>query len=224
MNIDVVLAGRVAERLLVCFFGGLSVVLGWSLFKAGVSLEQAAEFKAGPLAAKVQRAAPGTFFALFGCAILIHSATKPLQYDTRQSVSNTAESKNSAAAPVQGNPPAANTTTRSDSQLIYYGGSSVDRRRIAQAINTIKQLASPPGITALQPAQRKALATAEGELVTLRNQYVMAEFGLDAVRTFERNMHRKLSGDLSLSASEREQLQRLEPWMEDTLELAGESR
>lgn len=64
---------RGGERLLIVFFGGLSLYLGWSLFKNGVNTEQRAEFKNGNFSVTLQKVGPGVFFALFGAIILWNS-------------------------------------------------------------------------------------------------------------------------------------------------------
>jgi hypothetical protein len=64
---------RGAERLLIVFFGGMSLLLGWHLFKLGVVRDQRAEIKKGDFAVNLQKVGPGVFFALFGAAILVIS-------------------------------------------------------------------------------------------------------------------------------------------------------
>ena len=65
---------RGSERLLIVIFGGISLYLGWNLFRRGVTIEQRAEFSKGNFSVTLQKVGPGVFFALFGAAILI-SAT-----------------------------------------------------------------------------------------------------------------------------------------------------
>lgn len=47
LQLNILLAGRVAERLIVVFFGGLSVYWGWRLFLAGINSEADALFARG---------------------------------------------------------------------------------------------------------------------------------------------------------------------------------
>lgn len=64
---------RGSERLLIVIFGGISLYLGWNLFRRGVTIEQRAEFSKGNFSVTLQKVGPGVFFALFGAAILINA-------------------------------------------------------------------------------------------------------------------------------------------------------
>jgi hypothetical protein len=71
--------GRIIERLLICAFGGISLVLGWNLFRVGVVTQQTADLSAKGWRVNLQRVGPGVFFALFGTAILslsLHNSLK----------------------------------------------------------------------------------------------------------------------------------------------------
>ena len=75
----VLIVGRIAERLLITFFGGMSLWLGWRLFWARARvLEQQAEFSFKSFVVKFQRVAPGIFFAAFGAVLLSLSVWRPL--------------------------------------------------------------------------------------------------------------------------------------------------
>jgi hypothetical protein len=65
-NSQIVLWGRTVERLLTVGFSGLSIVLGWSLFKARLLRDQTAEFTSKSWTIRLERVGPGIFFALFG--------------------------------------------------------------------------------------------------------------------------------------------------------------
>ena len=81
MTTEQILAiGRVFERLLVCGSAGMSLVLGWNLFRAGVVLEQSAEFVVKGWKATLKRVGPGIFFALFGACILGDALHSPFEF------------------------------------------------------------------------------------------------------------------------------------------------
>lgn len=90
MNTEQILAvGRVIERLLACGFAGLSLALGWNLFRVGVVTEQTAEFTAGSWKATLKRVGPGVFFALFGACVLGYSIHSPLDIKSSRSAEGT---------------------------------------------------------------------------------------------------------------------------------------
>lgn len=86
MNTEQIIAvGRVIERLLACGFAGLSLALGWNLFKTGVVAEQTAEFTGAGWKATLKKVGPGVFFALFGACVLGYSIHSPLDIKVSRS-------------------------------------------------------------------------------------------------------------------------------------------
>ncbi len=81
-NNTVIEYGRVIERLLIVTFGGLSLVLGWNLFRASIFKSQEAEFSTGSVKIKLIRVGPGVFFALFGAAILCISVVNTYSFSS----------------------------------------------------------------------------------------------------------------------------------------------
>jgi hypothetical protein len=72
----IAVAGRVLERLLVVFFAGLSVYLGYRLFLQIPDFrDSSGEVKLPSLNLRVtfSRVGPGVFFAVFGVAVLVAS-------------------------------------------------------------------------------------------------------------------------------------------------------
>jgi hypothetical protein len=76
--------GRVIERLLICTIGGVSLVLGWNLFRVGVVTQQAAELSAKGWRLNLKRVGPGVFFAVFGAVVLSLSLRSPLNLPLRR--------------------------------------------------------------------------------------------------------------------------------------------
>jgi hypothetical protein len=75
----ILLWARSLERLIVVVFAGVSLVLGWSLFKAHILKDQMAEFTGRGWAIRLQRVGPGVFFSLFGSLILALALFRPLK-------------------------------------------------------------------------------------------------------------------------------------------------
>jgi hypothetical protein len=73
---------RSLERLLADAMFGVSLILGWNLFRVGVLKDQAAEFSGNGWKFRLQRVGPGIFFALFGAIGLVVALERPLQQTT----------------------------------------------------------------------------------------------------------------------------------------------
>lgn len=77
-----VILSRATERVLLVLAGGLAIYLGYQLF----ALIPAADRSEGRIALPggvsifLTRIGPGVFFALFGCAIIAYSVTKPVEF------------------------------------------------------------------------------------------------------------------------------------------------
>ena len=69
---------RGCERLIVVGAGALAIWLGYRLFDRVVSDKGAFEGKIGEWQIKLQRVAPGVFFALFGASILVVALGFPI--------------------------------------------------------------------------------------------------------------------------------------------------
>ena len=81
---QVLVVGRIAERLIICCLAGMSLSYGWNLFRAGILADQSADFAAGNWKANLKRVGPGTFFALFGATVLAIALHSPVQITTSQ--------------------------------------------------------------------------------------------------------------------------------------------
>jgi hypothetical protein len=73
--------GRVAERLIADSMFGVSLVLGWNLFRVGILQDQTGEVSSKGWKIRFQKVSPGIFFALFGAAGLVVALQKPLNID-----------------------------------------------------------------------------------------------------------------------------------------------
>lgn len=75
--LEILASSRALERLLIVSFSGVSLVLGWNLFRAGILTEQQAEFAAKHWSIRLQRVGPGVFFALFAVVGFVFSLAHP---------------------------------------------------------------------------------------------------------------------------------------------------
>jgi hypothetical protein len=71
--------GRTVERLLADAMFGVSLILGWNLFRVGVLNDQTAEMLTKNWKIRLQRVGPGVFFALFGALGLAVAIRSPLE-------------------------------------------------------------------------------------------------------------------------------------------------
>jgi hypothetical protein len=78
---DVLLLFRGVERIAVTCSGTLAIYLGYRLFRIVAEGEASAEAEYGKFNFKMQKVAPGIFFALFGAAILIYSLVSTARLD-----------------------------------------------------------------------------------------------------------------------------------------------
>jgi hypothetical protein len=73
--------GRVVERLIADSMFGVSLVLGWNLFRVGILQDQTGEVSTKEWKIRFQKVSPGIFFALFGAVGLVVALQKPLNID-----------------------------------------------------------------------------------------------------------------------------------------------
>ena len=81
-SIELVILSRAAERIFLVLVGALAIYLGYSLFRHMPSINRAeGKFELpGGVSVFFSRIGPGVFFALFGCAIIGYSVTKPVAF------------------------------------------------------------------------------------------------------------------------------------------------
>ena len=98
----VVALTRATERILLVLVGALAIYLGYSLFRhipstaKGAGLGEGKIELPGGISIFLTRIGPGVFFALFGCAVIGYSATRPVNLDFRMP---TAVASTAASAP-----------------------------------------------------------------------------------------------------------------------------
>jgi hypothetical protein len=167
-DLNAMIWGRILERLLIVSFSGISLILGWSLFKIRLLKDQTAEFSIKDWRIRLERVGPGVFFALFGIAGLISSAAHPL------SIASGLSEKPSApgmTASQKGPASAAGLD-------INYAGSAIDSAADeVRAINTIEQFGASFSAPHANTGEKEAMARAVSVLDARKKVLLQAEFG-----------------------------------------------
>ena len=165
----IVLWGRTLERLLIVLFSGLSLVLGWSLFKVRLLRDQTAEFTGKGWTIRLERVGPGIFFALFGVIGLVFSVSHPLNLDTN---GNRDGSRSGSVSQADG------------LEITWAGGGQDVIRNELRAINTIEAVAIPSALVRPNPGEKEALDRAR-EILDARKTYLLrVELG-DSLTRYE---------------------------------------
>jgi len=201
-SLEIIFWARAIERLLIVLFGGASLFLGWNLFRTGVLDPQAGEFEIQGWKANLRNAGPGTFFALFGTAILVWSMATVLSLSY----------------------PGQPTLTSPQSNDGQHGGNvswalgSPESGDLAKAINTIIDYRvdfNDPFFNS--PTSEKLVQEAVNILEEHRNRLVIAQFGKDAYNTYLSNIESYTKSPVSVGVDERETIEEILPWVEGTL-------
>lgn len=165
---DVLIWARAAERLSITALAGLSLVLGWDLFRRGVVDAQTADLKMSNWSVRLQRVGPGCFFALFGTVVFVYSLSHPLSVSTPQSSTNT-------------------TTAAARPETFSYAGSAqlASDRETVTAINTYLRIVRPRGAKNLDAGESTAVDRATQVLESYKNAVLLQHFGAMATKYFE---------------------------------------
>ena len=148
---------RAIERLLIVLFGGMSLILGWYLFKLGILKRQEAELSGAGWKIKLMNVGPGVFFALFGSIIFIVAALRPVSLEVPNS-----------KRPI--------TNDNQISANYAIGGQSMNLELTlddCKAINTVKHFFV--GVK-LEPAEEQFLKRAIDKLEILKRKHVFAKY------------------------------------------------
>jgi hypothetical protein len=165
-NSQIVLWGRTIERLLTVGFSGLSIVLGWSLFKARLLKDQTAEFTSKSWTIRLERVGPGIFFALFGVLGLLYAQMHPLH--------------------LTGNDQGHSSTENQSGFEVNYAGPGQDQvRNEVRAINTIDAIAIPAAEAHPNGGERAAVEKAKTILDSRKHYLLQLELG-DGLGRYEK--------------------------------------
>ncbi|WP_155633273.1 hypothetical protein [Burkholderia stagnalis] len=202
MQLDIVLLGRVVERIIVVTFGGLSVYWGWRLFLAGVASTSDAVFEKGDWKVLFKKAGAGVYFAFFGSLVLIGSWWSPLQL-SGAGVSTSVRPSGPLSA--------STSSVANNGTNLYYldaGSPGDDTRKRFRALNTAIDLAKATDGSSKRGLMGD-LAQAAPELEQLRARLLEGTFGMDEVETWNKFGQRYVSNQAAVPADVRPLLAKL---------------
>lgn len=204
MDIDPLFLGRIAERILVVIFGGLSLVLGWRLFMVGVVDPQIAEIKFKDWKVSLRQVGPGSVFAALGIAVMAFALSRPLQI--------------SEGTKVHATPPEAGAAL-ADNRTVSYLGSGKELKHWVYVLNTFARL-DPDRLRqdSTEATMMKAeLARAQDDIIVIRNFLVAQKFAEKDIAAWQKYQDAYLKDPLSVPDEVRPVLSALEPWMTSTI-------
>ncbi len=201
--IEQVILFRGIERLIIILFSGLSLVLGWHLFKIGILSDQKAEIKAGNIWIKFQKVGPGVFFALFGVAVFIHSLSSPFNFEF-------------SGVDTKGKPKLMDT-----SGFYAKGSYSLQNQekylKLSKSINTIREIfiTATPNVSR---TDKHLLSESIKHLENERDYWVENLYGNKSVLLWNTKGNDYLINPESVDQESREKLKVIKQWMSETLE------
>jgi hypothetical protein len=202
MSADQIFAlGRVVERLLICTFGGISLVLGWNLFRVGVVTQQTADLAAKGWRLNLKRVGPGVFFALFGTLVLSLSLRSPLTLplqrggDTSASEHGSQEGKNYGSTV---------TYAHSDDPELA--------RSWVASINTIERIATKDKFTTLTDQQ--SISRSEKTLSQLREALIVRQFGAPLFQEYQAYEKKKSMNSDAVTEQDQRRFAGIDAWMQ----------
>jgi hypothetical protein len=192
--------GRVVERLLICVFGGISLALGWNLFRVGVVTQQTAELSAKGWRVNLKRVGPGVFFALFGSAVLSLSLRSPLNLPLQ-------------LAPDSGSGTVAGQNGKKDEGTVSYahGDDPEVAKNWVASINTVEQSVTKDKFTS--SAEQQAVARSEKSLAQLRDALVMRQFGAQLFSEYQAYKKKKSVSPGAVTEQDDRRFAGIDSWM-----------
>jgi len=177
MEIDVL---RALERILIVTFGGISIILGWHLFKIGVVSEANGVFEGKGFKAVLQKAGPGIFFSLFGSIVLLTALVFGLRISGKGTLSLSSLQKPQQHSSISDKEP----PVAQDFSLVMLGESGKSKlKKVALAINTL-DLVDPKFIPYTD--NRDAFATATKILKNHRDKLISNAFKEEVVAAYKK--------------------------------------
>lgn len=157
------LAFRGGERIIIVIAAFVSIWLGYKLFAIVVSDKSNFEGKIGEWQIKMQRIAPGVFFALFGASVLIFALKAPYNTGTNTSTGQSGVSYNNSMAPI---------ANEQDAQIML------------SSLTSLKAIIEKP-TTVLAPEDRSFVLQSMPPLDRLRNLLVDRVYGAESVNWYQ---------------------------------------
>jgi hypothetical protein len=201
MSADQIFAlGRVVERLLICMFGGISLVLGWNLFRVGVVTQQTADLAAKGWRLNLKRVGPGVFFALFGTLVLSLSLRSPLTLPL-QHVGDTTASE-----------PGGQQGKNDGSTVTYAHGDDPELvKSWVASINTIERIATKDKFATLSDQQ--SISRSEKTLSQLREALIVRQFGAALFQEYQTYEKKKSMNPDAVTDQDQRRFAGIDAWM-----------
>lgn len=234
--LDAIIVGRVAERLLITVFGGLSLVLGWYLFLKGIVNPSSADAAMGAMKIRLSRVAPGTFFAIFGAGLLVNSTLSTLHYESTSPgiadlIRLQKEAKPSATSPEQPATSGATSTQASavtqppaavgavvTASLNYASPPQIEQRTISRAINTLGNFPISKCEPAVSPYSVGLFNRARTTLRSYQDFILAQNFTTAELADWSLNRDRYVNPAGNLTEDDRRRLSKVAGWAIETLE------
>lgn len=195
---EILVVGRVVERLLTCLFAGLSLTFGWNLFRVGVLSHQSAALAASGWRVELKRVGPGIFFALFGSVVLAVDLHSTLTFGSNENEQTSA----------------ANSVVTAGTRVYAVAGDQTVAKQWVASINTILSVATADKFQT--NAEKQAIARAAADLTSLRTAVMVNQFGSDRISEYQSKKDRFNLNPLALTPAERGRVGEIAGWMKET--------
>lgn len=212
---------RGVERLFIVLTAGMSLVLGWDLFRRGITDPQTGVVKTDAVEIKLAKVGPGIFFALFGAAVLVVAIVNVARFDADPGAPADADDAPAQVRPQQAAEPIPPAERQRGGSYSYGGDTVMPDRALVRAINTVASLETT-FLDALPPDYLMQVMTAVETLRQTRDAVISAQSrDPEAVREVLQAL--QAEGVEGLSAEQRGLYDVIEPWLSDgTVEVASE--
>jgi hypothetical protein len=200
---------RGLERLAVVGLSGLSLILGWDLFRRGVVNAQSADLKGHGWSVRLQRVGPGIFFALFATVAFVSAISHPLEITSGKKTEQ--ESKTDGAD--------ISTVTTEDQTITNAAkaGTSTDRDVIA-AINTFHLIVLPRASKGSDTSETAAISNADRTLDSYKKALMFQHFGQMSIQFY--SIHDKVPSNPAIlqkqTSAFQDRYSEIEGWDKDT--------
>lgn len=203
-GVDIVLFGRVVERLIVTISALLSIVMGWNLFRVGVVDAQSFDItKENNWGIRVSKIGPGVVFAALGAGILWVNLINPisLKFADGEVIQ--------ALAGGDGK-----RTTGVVTSISLYGNQGAEGLEIAKAINTLEQ-----NLEAVESTEDRKTSSAKAMqiMIKIRDTIILTKFGAPALALYKSKSGIYQTHPEQLSEEDKNTIKALLPYLEETL-------
>ena len=228
--IEIVLILHAIERLVSIGLGGLSIYLGWSLFRKNLDSNGEADLRHLGWRITLKRVGPGVFFALFGATVVAISLSRPVTADIKESWLKPTNAYTGASFDDHGvrslpSAEAAGLQHMSEINISGLGSGPAEARRLSDvhALNSAINLGRVNrNDAAIIRAAIDDLRRGANRLEQIRDAIVVQQFGKEAVDLWNEKGEKYQRDRNNLTKAEQDRdaptLIKLMPWMMDGME------